>query len=90
MEQLDRQIQLALKPVGSDRDGEEAGEQQEQRQEKDADVYKRQEMIPIEDAAAEEIRDEATVPAEGAAMPDESLPPLPTQEAWLPAGQDWA
>lgn len=36
MEQLDRQIQLALKPVGSDRDGEEAGEQQEQRQEKDA------------------------------------------------------
>ena len=35
MEQLDRQIQLALKPVGSDRDGEEAGEQQEQRQEKD-------------------------------------------------------
>ena len=33
---LDRQIQLALKPVGSDRDGEEAGEQQEQRQEKDA------------------------------------------------------
>lgn len=29
MEQLDRQIQLALKPVGSDRDGEEAGEQQE-------------------------------------------------------------
>ena len=36
MEQLDRQIQLALKPVGSDRDGEEAGEQQEQQQEKDA------------------------------------------------------
>lgn len=36
MERLDRQIQLALKPVGSDRDGEEAGEQQEQRQEKDA------------------------------------------------------
>ena len=36
MEQLDRQIQLALKPVGSDRDGGEAGEQQEQRQEKDA------------------------------------------------------
>ena len=33
MEQLDRQIQLALNPVGSDRDGEEAGEQQ---QEKDA------------------------------------------------------
>ena len=29
MEQLDRQIQLALNPVGSDRDGEEAGEQQE-------------------------------------------------------------
>ena len=29
MEQLDRQIQLALKPVGSDRDGEEAGELQE-------------------------------------------------------------
>ena len=48
------------------------------------------EMIPIEDAEAEEIRDEATVQAEGAAMPDESLPPLPTQEAWLPAGQDWA
>ena len=36
MEQLDRQIQLALNPVGSDRDGEEAGEQQEQQQEKDA------------------------------------------------------
>ena len=36
MEQLDRQIQLALKPVGSDRDGEEAGEQQEQRPEQDA------------------------------------------------------
>ena len=35
MERLDRQIQLALKPVGSYRDGEEAGEQQEQRQEKD-------------------------------------------------------
>ena len=33
MEQLDRQIQLALNPVGSDRDGEEAGEQQEQQQE---------------------------------------------------------
>ena len=48
------------------------------------------EMIPIEDAEAEEIRDEATVQAEGAAMPNESLPPLPTQEAWLPAGQDWA
>ena len=47
-------------------------------------------MIPIEDAEAEEIRDEATVQAEGAAMPNESLPPLPTQEAWLPAGQDWA
>ena len=29
MERLDRQIQLALKPVGSDRDGGEAGEQQE-------------------------------------------------------------
>ena len=38
MEQLDRQIQLALKPVGSDRDGEEAGEQQEQQQEKDAQI----------------------------------------------------
>ena len=48
------------------------------------------EMIPIEDAEAEEIRDEATVQAEGAAMPNESLPPLPTQEAWQPAGQDWA
>ena len=36
MERLDRQIQLALKPVGKDQDGEEAGEQQEQRQEKDA------------------------------------------------------
>ena len=48
------------------------------------------EMIPIEDAEAEEIRDEATVQAEGTAMPNESLPPLPTQEAWLPAGQDWA
>ena len=23
-------------------------------------------------------------------MPNESLPPLPTQEAWQPAGQDWA
>ena len=42
------------------------------------------EMIPIEDAEAEEIRDEATVQAEGAAMPNESLPPLPTQEAWQP------
>ena len=48
------------------------------------------EMIPIEDAEAEEIRNEATVQAEGAAMPNESLPPLPTQEAWQPAGQDWA
>ena len=48
------------------------------------------EMIPIEDAEAEEIRDEATVQVEGAAMPNESLPPLPTQEAWQPAGQDWA
>ena len=48
------------------------------------------EMIPIEDAETEEIRDEATVQAEGAAMPNESLPPLPTQEAWQPAGQDWA
>ena len=48
------------------------------------------EMIPIEDVEAEEIRDEATVQAEGTAMPNESLPPLPTQEAWLPAGQDWA
>ena len=48
------------------------------------------EMIPIEDAEAEEIRDEATVQAEGAAMPNESLPPLPTREAWQPAGQDWA
>lgn len=43
------------------------------------------EMIPIEDVEAEEIRDEATVQAEGTAMPNESLPPLPTQEAWLPA-----
>ena len=48
------------------------------------------EMILIEDAEAEEIRDEAIVRAEGAAMPNESLPPLPTQEAWQPAGQDWA
>ena len=48
------------------------------------------EMILIEDAEAEEIRDEATVQAEGAAMPNEFLPPLPTQEAWQPAGQDWA
>ena len=48
------------------------------------------EMILIEDAEAEEIRDEATVQAEGIAMPNESLPPLPTQEAWQPAGQDWA
>lgn len=48
------------------------------------------EMILIEDAEAEEIRDEATVQAEGAAMPNESLPPLPTQEAWQPARQDWA
>ena len=35
MERLDRQIGLALKPAGEDRDGEETGAQQEQRQEKD-------------------------------------------------------
>ena len=36
MERLDRQIGLALKPAGEDRDGEETGAQQEQQQEKDA------------------------------------------------------
>ena len=50
MEQLDRQIQLALNPVGSDRDGEEAGEQQEQQQEKDA-----RRETPIADASGGRI-----------------------------------
>mgnify|MGYP007059184564 CR=1 FL=1 len=48
MEQLDRQIQLALNPVGSDRDGEEAGEQQEQQRRKgiaDAAQNRREEII---------------------------------------------
>ena len=48
------------------------------------------EMIPIEDVETAEIRDETTVQVEKAAMPNESLPPLPTQETWLPTEQDWA
>lgn len=56
------------------------------------------EMIPIEDVEAVEIRNQATVRTESAAMPHESLPPVsaddpfpvPAEEAWQPSGQDRA